>query len=56
MEISSIEEHNISLALNDAPKSNCEKVLSTSKKFRRKLCIFNTFRFIHCPLFSTCHY
>jgi len=27
MEILSIEEDNISLALNDAPKSSCKKVL-----------------------------
>jgi len=55
-EISSIEQHNISFALNDAPKSNCEKVLATSKKFRNKLGIFNTFKFIYRPLFSTCHH
>ena len=56
MEISSIEEHNTALALNDAPKSNCEKVLPTSEIFRNKLCIFNTFKYIHRPLFSTCHH
>ena len=57
MEISNIEEHNISLGLNDAPKSNCEKALpTTSKKFRNELCIFSTFKFIHRPLFSTCHH
>jgi len=55
MKISNIEEHSISLALNDAPKSNCEKVLPTSKKCRNKLCILNTFKFIHYPLFSTRH-
>jgi len=56
MEISSIEEYNISLALNDAPRSNYEKVLAKSKKFRMKLYIFSTLKFIHRPLFSACHH
>jgi len=39
MEILSIEENNISRALNDAPKSSCKKVLPARKKLRNKLCI-----------------
>jgi len=53
MEISSIEEHNIALALNDARQSSCKEVLPTSKKFGNKQYMFNTFKFIYCPLFST---
>jgi len=56
MEILSIEAHNISLALNDAPKSSCKKVLPAKQKLRNKLCIFNTSKFIHHPLYSTCHH
>ena len=56
MEILSIEENNISRALNDAPKSSCKKVLPARKKLRNKLCIINTSKFIHHPLFSTCHH
>ena len=33
----------MSLALNDTPKRNCEKVLPTSKKLRNKLCIFKMY-------------
>jgi len=54
-EISSSEEHNISFALNDDPKSSYIKVLPTSNLFRNKLCIFNTSNFIHRPLFFICH-
>jgi len=42
MEILSVEEHNISLALNDAPKSSCKKVLPAKKKLRNTFCMFNT--------------
>ena len=56
MEILSIEEHEISLALNDAPKSSSKKVLPARKKLRNELCVFNTSKFIHHPLFSTYHH
>ena len=32
---------NIFLALSDAPKSSCKKVLRTSKILRNKFCILN---------------
>jgi len=56
MEISSIEEHSTSLELKDSPQNSCKKALPTSKKVRYKLRIFNTFKFIYRPLFSTCHH
>jgi len=39
IEFSSIEEHSISLALNDAPKSYCKNVLPTSKMLKQFLYI-----------------
>jgi len=53
MENSSIEEYNLSLDLYAAPLNSCKKVLPTSKQFRNQMCIFNTFKLIHCPPVST---
>jgi len=56
IEISSIEQHNISFAPNGAPKSNYEKVLVTSKKFRKN-CVYlphsNLFTFHYSPYVTT---